>query len=97
MTARILRNHDFGDEAAHEWQRLLEMCCASEPFAKAQRLSSDPNEALSFLLLHRSFPRSIRFCTHEVDRALPSAPMRSAPRFSRAISRAFRSVSAARR
>jgi uncharacterized alpha-E superfamily protein len=70
MTARILRNHDFTDESAHEWQRLLEMCCASEPFAKAQRLSSDPNEALSFLFLHRSFPRSIRFCTHEVDRAL---------------------------
>jgi uncharacterized alpha-E superfamily protein len=46
------------------------MCCASEPFAKAQRLSSEPSEALAFLFLHRSFPRSIRFCTHEVDRAL---------------------------
>jgi uncharacterized alpha-E superfamily protein len=70
MTARILRAHDFTDDSAHEWQRVLEMCCASEPFAKAQRLSSEPNEALAFLFLHRSFPRSIRFCTHEVDRAL---------------------------
>ncbi len=70
MTARILRTHDFSDDSAHEWQRVLEMCCASEPFAKAQRLSSDPNEALAFLFLHRTFPRSIRFCTHEVDRAL---------------------------
>jgi uncharacterized alpha-E superfamily protein len=70
MTARILRSTDFDDDAAHEWQRVLEMCCASEPFAKAQRLSSDPNEALAFLLLHRSFPRSIRFCVHELDRAL---------------------------
>jgi uncharacterized alpha-E superfamily protein len=70
MTARILRSHDFSDDSAHEWQRVLEMCCASEPFAKAQRLSSEPNEALAFLFLHRSFPRSIRFCTHEVDCAL---------------------------
>jgi uncharacterized alpha-E superfamily protein len=70
MTARILRAHDFSDESAHEWQRVLEMCCASEPFAKAQRLSSDPNEALAFLFLHRSFPRSIRFCVHEADKAL---------------------------
>jgi uncharacterized alpha-E superfamily protein len=70
MTARILGAHNFSDESAHEWQRILEMCCASEPFAKAQRLSSDPNEALAFLFLHRSFPRSIRFCVHEADRAL---------------------------
>jgi uncharacterized alpha-E superfamily protein len=70
MTARILRAHDFSDDSAHEWQRVLEMCCASEPFAKAQRLSSEPNEALAFLFLHRSFPRSIRFCTHEADKAL---------------------------
>jgi uncharacterized alpha-E superfamily protein len=70
MTARILRAHDFSDDSAHEWQRVLEMCCASEPFAKAQRLSSDPNESLAFLFLHRSFPRSIRFGVHEADKAL---------------------------
>lgn len=70
MTTRILKTHDASDESAPEWQRLLEMCCASEPFARAQRLSSDPNEALAFLFLHRSFPRSVRFCTSEVDRAL---------------------------
>jgi uncharacterized alpha-E superfamily protein len=70
MTARILRAYESGDEGLHEWQRLLEMCCASEPFAKAQRLSSEPNEALAFLILHRAFPRSIRFCTHAVDDAL---------------------------
>jgi uncharacterized alpha-E superfamily protein len=70
MTARVLRAHDGSEESMHEWQRLLEMCCASEPFAKAQRLSWEPHEALAFLFLHRTFPRSIRFCIHELDRAL---------------------------
>jgi uncharacterized alpha-E superfamily protein len=70
MTTRVLKTHDPSDDSAPEWQRLLEMCCASEPFVRAQRLSSDPSEALAFLFLHRSFPRSVRFCTSEVDRAL---------------------------
>jgi uncharacterized alpha-E superfamily protein len=70
MTARILRAYDAVDEGLHEWQRLLEMCCASEPFAKAQRLSPEPNEALAFLLLHRQFPRAVHFCVNEIDDAL---------------------------
>jgi len=70
MTTRILKTHEPGDDSAPEWQRLLEMCCASEPFVRTQRLSSDPSEALAFLFLHRSFPRSVRFCTGKVDRAL---------------------------
>ncbi|GAC1533060.1 MAG: alpha-E domain-containing protein [Candidatus Velthaea sp.] len=70
MTTRILKTHDPRDVSVPEWQRLLEMCCASEPFVRAQRLSSDPTEALAFLFLHRTFPRSVRFCTSEVDHAL---------------------------
>jgi len=70
MTTRVLKTHDPTDDSAPEWQRLLEMCCASEPFVRTQRLSSDPSEALAFLFLHRSFPRSVRFCTSEVDHAL---------------------------
>jgi hypothetical protein len=54
------------------------MCCASEPFAKAQRLSSDPNEALAFLFLHRSFrarsasarTRSTARCTASPETAM---------------------------
>ena len=64
MTARILRNHDFSDESAHEWQRLLEMCCASEPFCEGPAaVVRSERGAMAFLFLHRSFPRSIRFCT----------------------------------
>jgi uncharacterized alpha-E superfamily protein len=70
ITARILRAYDAVDEGLHEWQRLLEMCCASEPFAKAQRLSSEPHEALGFLILNRQFPRAVRFCVNEIDDAL---------------------------
>ena len=70
MTTRVLKTHDPNDGSAPEWQRLLEMCCASEPFVRAQRLSSDPTEALAFLFLHRTFPRSVRFCSSEVDHAL---------------------------
>ena len=63
MTARILQTHDAQDDSAPEWQRLLEMSCASEPFARTMRNSCDPKDALAFLLLHRLFPRSVRYCT----------------------------------
>ncbi len=69
MTARILGAHD-ADDGAQAWQRVLEACCASEPFARARRQSSDPAEALAFLALSDVFPRSIRFGVREVDRAL---------------------------
>ena len=66
MTARILRSHlPRGD-----WQRILEACCASEPFARSGRTGNDAADAFAFLVLHRTFPRSMRFCVHEVDRAL---------------------------
>ncbi len=70
MTARILGAHDDSDDGAHAWQRVLEACCASDPFARARRQSSDPADALAFLALSDVFPRSIRFCVREVDRAL---------------------------
>lgn len=70
MTAAILQTHDPLDDSVPEWQRLLEMACASEPFARTLRHSSDPRDALSFLLLQHTFPRSVRFCVLEVDRAL---------------------------
>lgn len=87
MTARILRSTDMTGDAQHEWQRLLEMCCASEPFAKAQRLSSDPTEALAFLILHRYFPRSLRFSAREIDEALHRISETAVGMFSNAAER----------
>jgi len=70
MTAAVLQTHDEADDSVPEWQRMLEMCCAIEPFARTLRHSNDAFDALAFLLLHRAFPRSVRFCTAEVDQAL---------------------------
>ncbi|MGD0968113.1 MAG: alpha-E domain-containing protein [Candidatus Aquilonibacter sp.] len=70
MTTAVLQTHDEADDSVSEWQRILEMCCASEPFARTLRHSTDPQDALDFLLLYRTFPRSVRYCTAEVDQAL---------------------------
>ncbi|HZX67790.1 MAG TPA: alpha-E domain-containing protein, partial [Candidatus Elarobacter sp.] len=69
MTARVLRAME-PDAGQHVWQLVLEACCASEPYARARQQSFDPGEALAFLALSITFPRSLRFCLHEVDHAL---------------------------
>jgi uncharacterized alpha-E superfamily protein len=70
MTARILEAIDVENEPGHEAQRLLEMCCASVPFAQWSHRTPDARDALGFIVLHQNFPRSLRFCTREVDAAL---------------------------
>lgn len=70
ITSRIVQGHDPNDPSAAELQRLLEMCCASEPFAKVRHLSMEPTEVLDFVLLNAEFPRSVRFCVEEIDAAL---------------------------
>jgi uncharacterized alpha-E superfamily protein len=70
LTARILANHDPLDESTPEWQRLLEMACASEPFAKAHRSAAYTTDESSFLLLDELFPRSVRFCTRRIGATL---------------------------
>lgn len=69
MTTRVLRGIE-PDAGPEVWQLVLEACCASEPYARAWQHGFDPNEALAFLVLSPSFPRSLRFCVHEVDDAL---------------------------
>jgi uncharacterized alpha-E superfamily protein len=69
MTARVLRGIE-PDAEPHVWQLVLEACCASEPYARARQQSFDPAEALEFLMLSPTFPRSVRFCLHEADHAL---------------------------
>ncbi len=70
MTARILEAVDVENEPWHEAQRLLEMCCASVPFAQSSHRAPDARDALGFILLNQDFPRSLRFCTREIDAAL---------------------------
>ncbi len=69
MTARVLRGVDE-DAGPHVWHLVLEACSASEPYARARQQSFDPADALAFLAISPTFPRSLRFCMHEVDHAL---------------------------
>lgn len=70
MTSRMIAAIDPQHEPWPELQRLLEMCCASEPFA--QFSSHDPAiaDVMQFLLLAPDFPRSLRYCVREVDDVL---------------------------
>jgi uncharacterized alpha-E superfamily protein len=70
MTARMIAAIDPQHEPWPELQRLLEMCCASEPFAHFS--SHDPAiaDVMQFLVLAPDFPRSLRYCVREVDNAL---------------------------
>jgi uncharacterized alpha-E superfamily protein len=49
---------------------MLEMCCASAPFAHASDHAPGARDATAFVVLSDTFPRSLRFCTREIDEAL---------------------------
>jgi uncharacterized alpha-E superfamily protein len=70
MTARIIDAIDVENEPWHESQRMLEMCCASAPFAQASHHAPDARDATAFVVLSENFPRSLRFCTREIDEAM---------------------------
>lgn len=69
LTARMLRGQEWM-ELSSEMQTLLQMCCASEPFARLPHSGSELDRALSFLMLDSTFPRSVRFALREVDVSL---------------------------
>ncbi len=70
LTARILDAIDVPNEPWHESQRMLEMCCASAPFAQASHHAPEARDATAFVVLSETFPRSLRFCTREIDEAM---------------------------
>lgn len=70
VTARMLATVESIDPPWPEWQRLLEMCCASVPFARAATRLQHSGDAVTFLLFGSTFPRSLRFCVNEIDAAL---------------------------
>ncbi len=70
MTARIMRAVDVENEPWHESQRLLEMCCASVPFAQHSHRPPEARDALDFITVNADFPRSLRYCIREVDEGL---------------------------
>jgi uncharacterized alpha-E superfamily protein len=80
LAARMLATMESMDDPWPEWQRLLEMCCASVPFARASNHQPSPRDVVSFILFDPTFPRSLHFCVNEIEAALhriSSAPARS--------------------
>jgi len=70
MTARIIEALDVEHEPWHESQRLLEMCCASVPFAQSSHRAPEARDALDFMALSVDCPRSLRYAIREVDAAM---------------------------
>ncbi len=70
LTARILGTAESLDDPWPEWQRLLEMCCASFPFARAATHLQSARDATAFIVFNPMFPRSLNFCANEIDAAL---------------------------
>ena len=53
-----------------QWVGVLRDCRAYEAFQREQPGRVDPEKVVEFLLLHESFPRSVRFCLEQSARAL---------------------------
>jgi uncharacterized alpha-E superfamily protein len=70
MTSRMLAAGEPQAEPWSEAQRLLEMCCATEPFMQTVHSTPETSDALAFMIASTEFPRSIRFCVREIDAAL---------------------------
>lgn len=53
-----------------QWQALLKCCSANEAYRKLHPGQVTPWSVAEFIILHDTFPRSIRFCADSVDAAL---------------------------
>lgn len=59
-----------GNVDVTQWMAVLRSCSAMEAFLKISRTQITSWEVAEFLILHDSFPRSIRFCVDALDSAL---------------------------
>jgi uncharacterized alpha-E superfamily protein len=53
-----------------QWQAVLKSCSAFEAYLKLHTGEVTPGKVAEFIILHESFPRSIRFCVDSIDAAL---------------------------
>jgi len=51
----------------HHWLQTLKSASGSEAFRRRYRASMDPADVVEFLLLSRTFPRSVLFCLRAVE------------------------------
>ncbi|HUB27519.1 MAG TPA: alpha-E domain-containing protein [Tepidisphaeraceae bacterium] len=47
------------------WMAVLRSCCSIEAYRRGYLGDMEPMNVVSFLLLERSFPRTVRFCVHQ--------------------------------
>ncbi|MGC3991706.1 MAG: alpha-E domain-containing protein [Chthoniobacteraceae bacterium] len=56
-----------GDIDAVQWAAVLKTCSAYEAYCKIHLGGINPAKVAEFLILHDSFPRSIRYCADQLD------------------------------
>jgi uncharacterized alpha-E superfamily protein len=59
-----------GNVDTGQWQAVLKSCSAFEAYRKLHPGQVTPWSVAEFIILHDSFPRSIRFCVDRLDSAL---------------------------
>lgn len=75
MDVRHILLHPEPEKVTHstdaiEWMAVLKSCSALEAYRKAYSSSVEPQKIVEFLVLHDSFPRSVRFSINQVSNAL---------------------------
>ena len=75
------------ERAYLEWIGLLRSCTAFEAYCKAYTAQIKPDRIAEFLLLHQSFPHSIRFSAEALEAALKEIGREAGSRRSAAVER----------
>lgn len=69
----VLQSKKDDKDRAYDTLRLaaiLRSCSAHSAYRRVYVAQVEPSKVLEFILLNQNFPRSIRFCTHELDSSL---------------------------
>jgi uncharacterized alpha-E superfamily protein len=72
MARRLLsvRYRQLSPSAFHQWMGTLRSASALEAYRRTYRASMDPVDVVEFLLLSRTFPRSVLFSLRTAENAL---------------------------
>ncbi len=70
MTTRLLRGRIAYMDASPDWMAFLRASGAMEAFMRSSHQLNDPNGVATFLMLNRTFPRSVLYALNVVDAAL---------------------------
>jgi uncharacterized alpha-E superfamily protein len=88
-SARRTEGHEY-----LEWIGLLRSCAAFEAYCRVYTADITPERILEFLLLHKEFPHTVRFCIESVRDALNAIQQHRAGRRSEPIDRVSGKLSA---